>query len=86
MGATPSTAPVVTSVKVNSKGQGTCSTKDAGDPTTGLKDGVKDLFCQFPTGGFPTGKHFGIVSGVFFDPASGELRDFRARQEVTILP
>jgi hypothetical protein len=77
---------VVAPVKVNSKGEGTCSTTDVADPVTGAKDGIKDLKCQFPTSGLAPGKHFGVVSGLFVDPVSGELRAFRARQEVTILP
>jgi hypothetical protein len=72
-------------VKVNNKGQGTCSAQDVADPITGLKDGIKDLNCQFPTGGLPSGTHFGIVSGFFFDPLTGEDRAFSARQEVTIV-
>jgi hypothetical protein len=71
-------------VKVNNFGQGTCTEKDSEDPNTGLKDGVKDLVCQFPTSGLPAGKHFGIVAGRFI--VSGEIRNFLARQEVTILP
>ncbi len=77
---------VVKPVKINSKGQGTCSAYEAADPGTGVKDGAKDLFCQFPTGGLPSGTNFGVVSGFFLDPATGELRAFRARQLVTILP
>ena len=75
-------------VKVNNKGGGTCSAADRADPITGLKDGIKDLNCQFPVrgSGLPTGTHFGIVSGFFFDPLTGDNRAFSARQEVTILP
>jgi hypothetical protein len=81
----------VTSVKVNRFGQGTCSVSDVEDPTTGRKDGIKDIRCQFPiktpTGEAPpTGINFGIVSGYFNDPLTGEIRAFSARQEVTILP
>jgi hypothetical protein len=77
---------VVVPVKINSKGQGTCSTSDVPDPVTSVKDGIKDLKCQFPTSGLPVGTHFAIVSGFFFDPLTGEDRAFSARQEVTILP
>jgi hypothetical protein len=72
-------------VKVNNKGGGTCSISDVPDPLTGLKDGIKDLKCQFPTSGLPLGTHFGVVSGFFFDPSTGENRAFSARQLVTIL-
>src|SRR5262249_55149155 len=55
----------VVSVKVNSKGGGTCSISDVPDPLTGQKDQFKDLKCQFPTTmpdgtPLPTGTHFGI--------------------------
>jgi hypothetical protein len=84
-------------VKVNNKGEGTCSTVDVEDPISGQKDGTKDLKCQFPTSGLPTGTHFGEVSGFFLtnpaNPACSnpsndgcEVRAFSARQEVTILP
>jgi hypothetical protein len=79
-------------VKVNNKGQGTCSTTDVADPINGQKDGIKDLKCQFPTSGLPSGTHSGEVSGFFFaspsclDPALCEVRAFSGRQEVTILP
>src|SRR5262249_23333150 len=36
------------SVKVNNKGGGTCSVSDVPDPISGVKDGIKDLKCQFP--------------------------------------
>jgi hypothetical protein len=78
-----------TLVKVNNQGGGTCSISDVADPITGQKDGIKDLKCQFPSAGMPTGKHFGIVSGFFSlqtGPNEFEIRAFRARQEVTILP
>jgi hypothetical protein len=83
------------SVKVNNQGGGTCSVKDEKDPITGLKDGIKDLECQFefPVDGPPTGTHFGIVSGFFFvnpscrDPLNPvcEFRGFTARQELTVV-
>src|SRR5262249_12875532 len=77
-------------VKVNNKGGGTCSISDVEDPVTGIKDGIKDLKCQFPTTmddgtPLPKGTHFGEVSGYFLDPLTGETRAFTARQEVTIL-
>jgi Metallo-peptidase family M12 len=81
-------------VKVNNKGEGTCATTDVPDPLTGRKDGIKDLKCQFPTSGLPTGTHFGVVSGFFMvDPAECidrtsedcDIRAFSGRQEVTIL-
>jgi hypothetical protein len=80
----------VVSVKVNNKGGGTCSVSDVPDPLTGIKDGIKDLKCQFGTGGLPTGTHFGIVSGFFFDPLEtnpdvSPIKAFSARQEVTIV-
>jgi hypothetical protein len=76
---------VVIPVKTN-KGKGTCAAKDFADPTTGQKDGIKDLHCQIHVTGItlPTGTVFAIVSGVFFDPLTGEDRAFSARQEVTI--
>jgi hypothetical protein len=78
----------VVPVKVNNKGGGTCSISDVDDPLTGIKDGIKDLKCQFPTSGLPTGTHFGVVSGFFkvnpSDPNT-EVRAFSARQELTIL-
>jgi hypothetical protein len=76
---------VVEGVKVNSSGGGTCSVQDVADPITGVKDGVKDLKCQFPTSGLPKGTHFGVVSGFFLDTLTGQTRAFDARQEVTIL-
>jgi hypothetical protein len=80
----------VTSVKVNNKGGGTCSESDVEDPVTLRKDGIKDFKCQFPVGGPtgppPIGTNFGIVSGFFSDPLTGEIRAFTARQEVTIVP
>jgi hypothetical protein len=79
---------VVIPVKVNKFGRGTCSAADRPDPVTGQKDGITDLHCQFPLkdAGLPPGTQFGIVSGFFFDPLTGEDRAFSARQEVTILP
>ena len=77
---------VVKDVKTNNNGSGTCSVSDVADPFTGLKDGMKDLKCQFPTGGLPTGTHFGVVSGYFLDPLTNQFTAFGARQEVTILP
>jgi hypothetical protein len=79
---------VVIPVKVNNKGGGTCSAADREDPITGQKDGFRDLNCQFPLkdSGLPTGTQFGIVSGFFLDPLTGQHRAFSARQEVTILP
>ena len=76
---------VLIPVKSN-KGTGTCAAKDMPDPTTGQKDGIKDLHCQVHVTGLtlPTGTFFGIVSGFFFDPLTGEDRAFTARQEVTI--
>lgn len=71
-------------VKTNKNGQGTCSPRDVADPTTNVKDGFKDFLCQFPTSGLPLGKHQGVVSGFFVDPASGETRAFRARQDFII--
>jgi hypothetical protein len=76
---------VAQGVKVNTSGAGTCSASDVADPITGAKDGVKDLKCQFPSSGLPKGTHFGVVSGFFFDPLTGQTRAFDARQEVTIL-
>jgi hypothetical protein len=76
---------VVEGVKVNQSGAGTCSVSDVADPITGVKDGVKDLKCQFPTSGLPKGTHFGVVSGFFLDSLTGQTRAFDARQEVTIL-
>ncbi len=78
--------PVVEPVKTNNNGSGTCSVSDVEDPATGLKDGVKDLKCQFPTTGLPAGTHWGVVSGCFIDPLTGQSTAFSARQEVTILP
>jgi hypothetical protein len=77
---------VVEPVKTNQSGQGTCSISDVADPITGKKDGIKDLKCQFPTTGLPTGTHFGVVSGFFLDPLTSQEREFSARQELTILP
>jgi hypothetical protein len=76
---------VAQGVKVNISGAGTCSASDVADPITGLKDGVKDLKCQFPSSGLPKGTHFGVVSGFFVDTLTGQTRAFDARQEVTIL-
>ena len=80
----------VVSVKVNNNGGGTCSISDVPDPITGQKDTFKDLKCQFPSTmpngtPLPTGTHFGVVSGFFHDPLTGDNRAFSARQEVTIL-
>src|SRR5262245_55627960 len=78
------------SVKVNNSGGGTCSATDVADPISLKKDGIKDLKCQFPLGPMldgtplPTGTHFGVVSGFFFDPLTGDIRAFTARQEVNI--
>jgi hypothetical protein len=77
-------------VKTNTNGSGTCSVSDVPDPFTGVKDGLKDLKCQFPTNGLsgplPTGTHFGVVTGFFLDPLTNQFTEFSARQEVTILP
>src|SRR5262245_30639635 len=85
------------SVKVNNTGGGMCSAIDAADPLSLLNllsprsDGIKDLKCQFPVGLsldltlLPKGIHSGVVSGYFFDPLTGEIRAFTARQEVNIL-
>ncbi len=74
--------------KFNRQGGGTCSAADRPDPVTGQKDGIRDLHCQVHMKGvvLPTGTHFAIVSGFFFDPLTGEDRAFVARQEVTIQP
>jgi hypothetical protein len=94
-GCTASTAPcltfsiedVIEPVKTNKNGQGTCSAQDVSDPITGIKDGVKDMVCQFATSGLPIGTHFGVVSGYFTDPLDNNaVKAFSARQEVTILP
>jgi hypothetical protein len=77
---------VTHSVKVNAKGQGTCTVKDFADPLTGLKKPPKDGACQFPTSGFPLGTHEAVVAGFFLDPASGEILRFQGRQEITIVP
>jgi hypothetical protein len=77
---------VVVPVKVNTKGQGTCTAADVADPLTGLKDGIKDLKCQFDTSGVAAGTYSAVVSGFFFDPLTGEERAFTARQEVTVVP
>ncbi len=79
---------VVVPVKVNKSGAGTCSVSDVADPISGVKDGIKDLKCQFPTGALPFGTHIGVVSGFLTFTSSGdvEVRAFHARQEVTILP
>jgi len=74
------------SVKTNNNGSGTCSVSDVADPFTGVKDGLKDLKCQFPTSGLPTGTHIGVVNGFFLDPLTGQFAAFTARQEITILP
>jgi hypothetical protein len=72
------TVPAVT----NKNGQGTCSVQDI-DP----KDPVKDLVCQFPVNGsLVLGTQYGVVTGFFKDPVTGELREFRARQLVTVTP
>lgn len=75
---------VVKTVKVNNFGLGTCSMRDTTDPITGAKDNLKDALCQFPTGGVPLGTNYGIVSGRYLDPATSEIRAFRARQGVTV--
>ena len=78
---------VVEPVKTNKNGQGTCSISDVAEPITGIKDGIKDFKCQFPTSGLPTGTHFGVVFGFFRDPLDyNAVKAFSARQEVTILP
>jgi len=77
---------VISNVKTNSNGSGTCSVSDVADPITGQKDGIKDLKCQFPTSGFPLGTNFGIVTGFFLDPLTNQFTAFSARQEVTIVP
>jgi len=77
---------VRSNVKTNSNGSGTCSISDVADPITGLKDGLKDLKCQFPTSGFPLGTHIGIVKGFFLDPLTGQSTAFTARQDITIMP
>jgi len=73
-------------VKTNNNGSGTCSVSDVADPFTGLKDGLKDLKCQFPTSGLPIGTHIGVVTGFFKDPLTGQFTAFTARQDITILP
>jgi hypothetical protein len=94
-GCTASAAPcltfsienVIEPVKTNKNGQGTCSAQTLADPVTGQNDSIKDLKCQFPTSGLPTGTHFGVVSGYFVDPLDNNaVKAFSARQEVTILP
>jgi hypothetical protein len=85
---------IVEPVKTNQSGQGTCSISDVDDPDPQIgKDGIKDLKCQFPTTGLPTGTFFGIVSGFFsdpLDPASTPnnpvIKAFSARQAITLLP
>src|SRR5262249_45738472 len=80
---------VVEPVKTNQSGQGTCSVSDVADPISGQKDGIKDLKCQFPTSGLPLGTNFGVVSGFFSDPLSqppGQIKEFSARQLITIVP
>ena len=79
-----SVQPLVIPVKVNNQGGGTCSVSDVEDPVTGQKDGIKDLKCQFPTSGIPTGTHIGVVSGFFLQ--GGELKAFRGRQVFDVLP
>jgi hypothetical protein len=74
-------------VKLNAKDQGTCSVGDKEDPNTLLKDGIKDLQCQFPTSGMAPGKYLAVVTGTFKDQVTSTLkRAFLATQEVTILP
>jgi hypothetical protein len=73
-------------VKTNNNGSGTCSVSDVADPFTGAKDGLKDLKCQFPTSGLPTGTHIGVVKGFFLDPLTNQFTAFTASQEITILP
>jgi hypothetical protein len=77
---------VTEKVKTNQNGSGTCSISDVADPFTGVKDGLKDLKCQFPTSGLPTGTRFGVLAGFFFDPLTNQFTPFIARQELTILP
>ncbi|HXJ79150.1 MAG TPA: hypothetical protein VMS64_10755, partial [Candidatus Methylomirabilis sp.] len=75
-------------IPVKTKGNGTCAAKDMPDPTTGKRDGIKDLHCQVHVTGtpLPTGTVFATVSGFFFDPLTFQLRAFSAREEVTIAP
>ena len=77
---------VTANVKTNNNGSGTCSVSDVEDPFTGVKDGLKDLKCQFPTSGFLPGTYFGIVRGFFHDPLTSQFTAFAARMPVTILP
>ena len=65
-------------VKTNHNGEGTCSISDVEEPVSGLKDGIRDMKCQFPTFGMPLGTHEGILSGFLLQ--EGQLRAFRARQ------
>src|SRR5713101_6864491 len=70
------------SAVTNKNGQGTCSAQDL-DP----KDGVKDLVCQFPVNGsLALGTQYGVVTGFFKDPLTGDLREFRARQLLNVTP
>ena len=78
---------MVIPVKVNNKGGGTCSAADRPDPTTGQKDGIKDLHCQFHVAGItlPTGTHLRRRVRVLLRPVDRRRRGrFTARQEVTI--
>jgi hypothetical protein len=81
-------------VKANQKSEGTCSVSDVDDPLSLKKDGLKDLKCQFPTSvnglRLPSGTHWGVVSGFFFDPLETnpdvpQIKAFSARQLVTIV-
>jgi len=81
-------------VKANQKSEGTCSVSDAEDPRSLQKDGIKDLKCQFPTSvnglRVPSGTHYGVVSGFFFDPLEtnphvSQFKAFSARQLITIV-
>ena len=55
-------------IPLKTKGNGTCAAKDMPDPTTGLKDGIKDLHCQVHVTHIPLpppGTVFAIVGGAF---------------------
>ena len=77
-------------VKTNHNGKGTCAVKDVADPTTGQKDGIKDLKCQFTTGDCRLAHTSPSCPGSSVDPLDPEhansIRAFSARQEITILP
>jgi hypothetical protein len=77
---------VVLPVKI--PGQGTCSAQNVPDPETGQNDGIPDLQCQVVKKGavLPTGTFFGIVSGFFVDPLTGQNRAFTTRRAVDIVP